>query len=118
MNPTDIRPFIPARDLNTSKVFYESLGFTGDNANEELVLLSNDHCTFFLYQEGQANVADNLMFQLIVPDIKQAMTDIEGIVGVDFKYEPIKQEHWGKVIYLWGPSGEMWHVTELVGEQE
>lgn len=29
------------------------------------------------------------------------------------KYEPIKVEHWGIVIYLWGSSGELWQVTEV-----
>jgi len=26
--------------------------------------------------------------------------------------DPPKREAWGKVIYLWGPSGELWHFTE------
>jgi hypothetical protein len=25
---------------------------------------------------------------------------------------PPKREAWGKVVYMWGPSGELWHLTE------
>jgi hypothetical protein len=53
------------------------------------------------------------MLQLIVPDIQEAFDTISGIEGFEIKYQPIKAEPWGKVIYLWGPSGELWHVTEL-----
>lgn len=53
------------------------------------------------------------MFQLIVPNIDDAFKVISSLEGFDIRYEPIKQERWGQVVYLWGPSGELWHVTEL-----
>lgn len=53
------------------------------------------------------------MFQLSVPNIKSALETIENVEGFEIKYKPIKEERWGKVIYMWGPSGEMWHITEL-----
>ena len=53
------------------------------------------------------------MLQLIVKDINAARNQIESMGDLLGKYEPIKQEPWGKVIYLWGPAGELWHITEL-----
>ncbi|WP_371257866.1 hypothetical protein [Pseudoalteromonas sp. '520P1 No. 423'] len=53
------------------------------------------------------------MVQLIVLDINDVFNQISNIEGFDIKYEPIKSEPWGKVIYLWGPSGELWHITKL-----
>jgi hypothetical protein len=53
------------------------------------------------------------MLQLIVPDINAAYETISRIEGHEFRFEPIKTESWGKVIYLWGPSGELWHITQL-----
>jgi hypothetical protein len=29
------------------------------------------------------------------------------------KITGIKTEHWGKVFYIWGPSGELLHITQL-----
>mgnify|MGYP007079443023 CR=1 FL=1 len=53
------------------------------------------------------------MLQLIVGDIKEAYGVVSKITDSDTKHSEIKQERWGKVIYLWGPSGELWHITEL-----
>lgn len=53
------------------------------------------------------------MLNLIVLDINDVFNQISSIKGFDIKYEPIKSEPWGKVIYLWGPSGELWHITKL-----
>lgn len=53
------------------------------------------------------------MLQLIVPDIEIAFAIVSSIKSKNIRYEPIKSEPWGKVIYLWGPSGELWHITKL-----
>ncbi|AOT08123.1 hypothetical protein S4054249_09820 [Pseudoalteromonas luteoviolacea] len=113
MNSHDIRPFIPVNNLNASKVFYEALGFESDDTNDEMIIISNDTCSFFLYQAADIEGETNLMFQLIVPDIQAALNSIQNVQNTEVKYEPIKEAHWGKIIYLWGPSGEMWHITEL-----
>ena len=114
MNSTDIRPFIQVSDLKISTAFYEALGFSGDYAHKELVLLSNDHCAFFLYSHDKPCTESNCMFQLVVSDIEKSLAVIENLHDFNFKYEPIRQERWGRVIYLWGLDGEMWHITELL----
>ncbi|KID57145.1 lactoylglutathione lyase [Pseudoalteromonas luteoviolacea] len=113
MNSLDIRPFIPVKELNVSKAFYEALGFESDDTNDEMTIISNGTCTFFLYQTVDIGTEANLMFQLILPDIQAALNSIQKVQNTDIRYEPIKEAHWGKIIYLWGPSGEMWHITEL-----
>jgi len=75
--------------------------------------VSNGRCTFFLQRFVNEELASNLMMQLSVLDIQEAFNGISNIKGFNIRYEPIKEEHWGKVIYLWGPSGELWHVTEF-----
>ena len=67
----------------------------------------------FLYK-AESDIADNhFMFKLSVPNIEDAFSAIQNVSDVNVKYESVKEERWGKVIYLWGPSGEMWHITEL-----
>jgi len=113
MHVEDIRVFIPSKDYRESRLFYKALGFRLEEVNEELTIFQNGNSTFFLQKYFNQELADNLMFQLIVSDIDEAFNTISSIEGFDIKYEPIKEEHWGKVVYLWGPSGELWHVTEL-----
>lgn len=113
MQASDIRVFIPSKDYEESKSFYRALGFKMEPAGDDLAICSMGSCTFFLQRFFNEEFARNLMLQLIVPDIQEALSVISKIDGPNIRFEPIKQEHWGKVIYLWGPSGELWHVTEL-----
>lgn len=115
MRVSDIRVFIPSKDYEESQSFYQALGFSMEFASEELSIFENGTCTFFLQNFYNEDLAKNIMFQLIVADIDEAFDVISNIKGFKIKYEPIKKERWGKVVYLWGPSGELWHVTELTG---
>jgi len=109
----DIRTFIPSKNYEESQSFYQALGFKMDNASDDLSIFQNGACTFFLQRFYNEEFANNLMLQLIVPNIDKAYEVISNINIANIRYEPIKEERWGKVVYLWGPSGELWHVTEL-----
>lgn len=113
MQAFDIRTFIPSKNYEISKAFYQALGFSCSDASEDLSIFHNGPCTFFLQRYYNEEFANNLMLQLIVADIEEAYALIATLQGFDIRFQPIKQEHWGKVIYLWGPAGELWHVTEL-----
>ncbi len=117
MKVNDIRVFIPSKDYEESQAFYQALGFTMQVASADLSIFQNGPCTFFLQKFYNEDLASNLMFQLSVPNISDAFECICALKGFDIRYEPIKQEHWGKVVYLLGPSGELWHVTEFCDGQ-
>ncbi len=113
MNLTDIRPFIPCKDFEASKAFYHSLGFKISPAGDELALGEMGSCTIFLQKFYNQEFAENLMMQLIVDSAEQFHQHLLNITDIEMKYSEVKHEHWGKVVYLWGPAGELWHVTEL-----
>lgn len=113
MQVEDIRVFIPSKDYEVSKSFYKSLGFSMAEANENLTIFENAGSTFFLQRYFNQQFAENLMLQLIVTDIEEAFTTISGLSNPHIRYEPIKDERWGRVIYLWGPAGELLHITQL-----
>lgn len=115
MQAKEIRPFIPSMNYEESVSFYRALGFSQDVITNELSIFSLDECTFFLYASKENEPASGAMYQLIVSNIHEAYAVICGIKDVSIKHEPIKSERWGNVFYLWGPSGELWHVTELGG---
>tara|TARA_R110001592_G_C12871127_1_gene723773 strand:- start:106 stop:456 length:351 start_codon:yes stop_codon:yes gene_type:complete len=113
MQVEDIRVFIPSKDYEVSKTFYKSLGFSMAEANENLTIFENGGSTFFLQRYFNQQFAENLMLQLIVADIEEAFKTISGLTHPNIRYEPIKDERWGRVIYLWGPAGELLHITQL-----
>lgn len=115
MRVDDIRAFIPSKDYEVSKSFYEAMGFKGAYVSDDLTLFENGECSFFLQRFYNEALAENLMFQLSVLCIEEAWKTVSNLAGFDIKFEPIKEEPWGKVIYLWGPSGELWHITKFNG---
>ena len=52
------------------------------------------------------------MLQICVLDIESAFK-IANVARHKQKITPIKDEPWAKVFYLWGPVGELLHVTQL-----
>lgn len=113
MKVDDISVFIPSKNYQVSQAFYQALGFKMDYVNDDLSLFQSGTCKFFLQRFYNQEFANNLMLQLSVIDINEAFEVITHLKGFDIKYEPIVAERWGKVVYLWGPSGELWHVTEF-----
>jgi len=109
----DIKSFIPSKDYIESQRFYQALGFDMQIVSDDLSIFKNGSCSFYLQRFFNEELAKNLMLQLSVTNIEKAMEVILKIAGFNIKFNPIKDEPWGKVIYLWGPSGELWHVTEF-----
>ena len=62
-------------------------------------------------------------FHTLHNSIKDVDSALPGAFGPDLdlcsrslyktKISSIEQQHWGSVFYLWGPSGELLHITEL-----
>ena len=113
MKVDDIRVFIPSKNYEVSQSFYQALGFKMDYVSDELSLFENGDCFFFLQRFYNEELANNLVLQLSVIDINEAYKTITELKGFEFKFEPIREERWGKVIFLWGPSGELWQITEF-----
>lgn len=111
MRVDDIRVFIPSRDYDESQAFYQALGFNMEYVSEALSLFNNGDCYFFLQRFYHEDLAKNLVLQISVLDINEAYQKISNIKGA--KFEPTKTMPWGKVIFLWGPSGELLQITEF-----
>ena len=113
MQVESIRVFVPSKNYEESQSFYQAMGFKMGKSSNDLSIFESANCTFFLQRFYNNELANNLMLQLAVKDIQEAFELISSIKGFNIKFEPIKNEPWGKVVYLWGPSGELWHITEF-----
>ena len=112
MQVMTIRPFIPSKDLEVSKAFYKEIGFISEDVSDELTLFQNGHCQFFLQRFYNQQLAENFMLQMCVSNIEAAFEVCSSSVHKT-KISAIQQQPWGKVFYLWGPVGELLHITEL-----
>ncbi|MCP8899479.1 hypothetical protein [Gilvimarinus xylanilyticus] len=112
MDITHIKPFIPSKDYDASKSFYTDIGFRAEHVSDDLTLFQSGKCFFFLQRFYTPKLADNFMLQVCVTDIDAAFSLCKKS-EYKTKITEIQQEHWGQVFYLWGPAGELLHITEL-----
>lgn len=114
---TDLKAFVPARDLELSKAFYADLGFTTNFSNNEIAELQIGSFRFLLQKFYVKEHAGNFMMSLAVNDA-DAWWDY--IQEKDFaaKYpgvmcKPPAMQPWGlRVLYLSDPTGVLWHIAE------
>lgn len=112
MNVTDIKVFVPSKDYEISKSFYSEIGFKPKFVTDDLTLFQNGACSLYMQRFYNQELADNFMLQICVSDIEEAF-DMCSRSKHKTRITPIQQEAWGKVFYLWGPAGELLHITEF-----
>ncbi len=112
-----IRPFIPSKDINLSKRFYEALGFEKVLDADEVVIFNSGSGGFLIQKHYQKEWAENFMMQLMVDDLDAwwehiSALDLPGRFGVPAPREPAMQP-WGlRIAYVVDPCGVLWHIAQ------
>ena len=110
------RPFLPTRDFEKSKRFYEALGFE-KTLDSKVAIFRAGSGGFLLQRHFQEDWAANFMMQLMVDDLDAWWSHIEsldlpGRFNVPLPKPPAMQP-WGlRVAYVVDPSGVLWHIAE------
>ena len=112
MDVTDIKVFVPSKDYGISKLFYSEIGFKPKFVTDDLTLFQGGSCSLYLQRFYNQELADNFMLQICVSDIEEAF-DVCSSSEHKTRITPVEQQVWGKVFYVWGPAGELLHITEL-----
>ena len=111
-----MRPFLPAKDFDISKRFYEALGFE-KVLDSEVAIFNVGSGGFILQRYFQEDWASNFMMQLMVDDLDAWWAHIESLdltrrFGIPAPKAPAIQS-WGlRVAYVIDPSGILWHVAQ------
>ena len=112
------RPFLPAKDFERSKQFYEALGFAKVlDAEVAIFRIGPAGGGFILQNYFQKEWAENFMMQLMVDDLDAwwahvVALDLPARFGVPQPKPPAVQP-WGlRVAYVVDPSGVLWHVAQ------
>lgn len=110
------RPFLPAKNFELSKRFYETLGFE-KVLDGEVAIFNFGSGGFLLQNYYQKEWAENFMMQLMVDDLDAwwehiTALDLPGQFGVPPPKAPALQP-WGlRIAYVVDPSGVLWHVAQ------
>jgi catechol 2,3-dioxygenase-like lactoylglutathione lyase family enzyme len=111
-----VRPFMPAKDFELSKRFYEVLGFE-KVLDGEVAIFNAGSGGFILQRYFQEDWAHNFMMQLMVDDLDMWWAHIESLdLKMRFGVPPPKppeMQPWGlRVAYVVDPSGVLWHIAQ------
>ncbi|MFO1064864.1 MAG: hypothetical protein U0892_13445 [Pirellulales bacterium] len=111
-----VRPFLPTKDFDLSKRFYEALGFEL-TLDSEVAIFRAAGGGFILQRYYHEEWAGNSMMQLMVDDLDAWWTHVESLdlpnrFGVTPPKPPAMQP-WGlRVAYMVDPAGVLWHIAQ------
>lgn len=117
------RPFLPAKDFETSLRFYEAIGFDTYPLGGTLAELSLGQHAFLLQGYYVKEWAENMMMHVLVDDVGRWWRHIDSVALADkFGVRPPsapRVEPWGlNVAYVFDPSGVLWHFAEEIKPDE
>jgi hypothetical protein len=112
-----IRPFLPAKEFETSLRFYKAIGFEAYSLGEALAELSLGTHTFLLQGSYVKEWAENTVMHVLVKDVGAWWRHIDSLaLARQFDVSPpapSKVEPWGlTVAYVFDPSGVLWHFAQ------
>ena len=111
-----VRPFLPTKDFDLSKRFYETLGFT-KVLDSGVAIFEVGSGGFILQRHYRKEWAENCMMHLMVDDLDAwwahiVTLDLAGRFGVSPPQPPAIQS-WGlRVAYMIDPAGVLWHIAQ------
>jgi catechol 2,3-dioxygenase-like lactoylglutathione lyase family enzyme len=115
---TEIKAFVPAKNFELSKNFYQEIGFTLASDGGGVAYFHAGNASFLLADFCTEGLAENFHMHLLVEDVEAWWNRIDrsGVVktyGVTLS--PIELQPWRmRDFRLTDPSGVMWRVAQNV----
>lgn len=111
-----IRAFLPTKDFDASKRFYEALGFT-KLLDSDVAIFATGSGGFILQRYYDEGWARNCMMQVMVDDLDAWWSHIDALdLPTVFNVPPPRPpalQPWGlRVAYVVDPAGVLWHIAQ------
>jgi hypothetical protein len=120
MTTVEAKAFVPAKDFNLSKQFYQDLGFQIAWSSDDLAYVRHGNASFLLQNCQQA--PDNFMMHLLVEDVEAWWEHIQA-TGMAAKYgvkvEPPADRPWGiRDFVIIDPSFVLWRIGQNISRRQ
>jgi catechol 2,3-dioxygenase-like lactoylglutathione lyase family enzyme len=118
----EIKAFVPARDFERSKEFYQALGFRMPFASSDLAYFHAGNCAFMLQNFYVEQLANNLMMHLLVENADHwyqhvCACTLAGRFGV--RLGAPEDRPWAmRDFTLTDPSGVLWRIGHNIARTE
>ncbi len=114
----ELKAFVPARDHELSKRFYQDVGFTLASDTEGIAYLHHGEVSFLLQDFYEDGLAKNLMMHLLVEDVQAWWENLQA-KGIASKYGvhigPVELQPWRmRDFVMIDPSGVLWRIAQNV----
>ncbi len=119
LSVTEIKAFVPAKDFEASKRFYQDLGFTMASDGDGVAYFHLGHASFLLQDFCAESLAENFMMHLLVQDVDAWRKHVDhaglaqkyGVKVTDVELQPWRMRDF----CLFDPSGVVWRIGQNVG---
>ena len=116
---TEIKAFVPSKNFELSKQFYQDLGFTMASEGGGIAYFHREHASFLLQDFCAESFAENVMMHLLVSDVDAWWNHVQDS-GVTQKYgvkvtEPEDQPWQMRDFCLVDPAGVLWRIGQNTG---
>tara|TARA_R110002072_G_scaffold36301_4_gene107019 strand:- start:6013 stop:6375 length:363 start_codon:yes stop_codon:yes gene_type:complete len=114
----EIKAFVPAKDFELSKRFYQDLGFTLASDTAGIAYFHHGDCSFLLQDFHEPVHSNNFMMHFLVEDIHawHAHVVASGVVEkYRVKISAVEEQPWGMLDFvLFDPTGVLWRFGQNV----
>lgn len=118
LKAVELKAFVPSKNFELSKRFYQDLGFTLAWADESLAYFHHDNVSFLLQNFYVEALASNFMMHLLVEDVAawHAQLTEAGIAArYQVKLAPLQVQPWRMRDFTIGdPSGVLWRIAQNI----
>jgi hypothetical protein len=109
-----MRPMVPAKDFETSKRFYEELGFRPEILADGLIEMHLGVFSFILQDYYVEQWANNFVVHMRVSDVNlwwDRIVSLKLAERYGIKATAPHRESWGMVAGIIDPSGVLWRIA-------
>ena len=118
LRAVEAKAFVPARDFELSKRFYQELGFTMASDGNGVAYFHHGDASFLLQDFYVEALARNFMMHLLVDDVDAwHRSVVESGIASRYGVEvgPVQWQPWRmRDFVLFDPSGVLWRVAQNV----
>ncbi len=118
LGAVEIKAFLPAKDFELSKQFYEDLGFDKKSDSGGVAYFSCGNCSFLLQEYYEKGLAENLMMHLLVKDVytwHEHVTQTAVADKYDARVSEVAEQPWGMLDFVvFDPSGVLWRIAQNI----
>ena len=119
MKTIEIKAFVPSKDYELSKQFYQDLGFELASESDGIAYFKSCNSSFLLQDFFEEEHAKNFMMHLLVENIEQIYSTLKSS-GIEEKYRikisQIRTQPWNMYDFtVVDPSGVLWRIGQNIG---